>query len=268
MSGFFKRLISGLIIGVAGIVPGLSGGVIAAALGLYEPAILALTGFIKRPRQNACFLLPLIIGAGAGMILFGNVVGWLMEKASAEVLFLFFGLVGGSIPSVLKEANAHGFRFRYIWATIMALIAVLAVDFMGSLVTAADNTAAWDMGHGVFYGMILALGTIVPGISSSFLLIYLGAYQAYLNAIAACDFAVLRPLALGFLIAATPLIKLVEIFFRRHHGASYYAVLGFLLGSMIIVFPGLARGWQMLADMLLLCSGIVASLLLLKLNQH
>lgn len=268
MSGFMKRLISGLIIGVAGIIPGLSGGVIAAALGLYEPAILALTGIFKKPRQNTCFLLPLIIGAGAGMILFGNVVGWLMETASDEVLFLFFGLVGGSLPSVIKEANTQGFRLRYIWATVIALTAVLALDFWGSLVAAADNTAAWDMGHGIFYGMILALGTIVPGISSSFLLIYLGAYQGYLNAIAAVDFAVLGPMALGFMIAALPLIKMVEIFFRRYHGASYYAVLGFLIGSMVIVFPGLAGGWKMLADMLLLCSGIVASLLLLKLNRY
>lgn len=268
MSGFLKRLISGLIIGVAGIVPGLSGGVIAAALGFYEPAILALTGFIKRPRPNAFFLLPLIIGAGAGMLLFSNVVSRLMETASDEVLFLFFGLVVGSLPSVLKEANAQGFRFRYIWATVMALIAVLAVDFMGSFVASADNNAVWDMGHGIFYGMILALGTIVPGISSSFLLIYFGAYQGYLNAIASVDFEVLGPIALGFMIAAAPLIKLVEIFFRRYHGFSYYAVLGFLLGSMLIIFPCPAGGWQMLADMLLLCSGIVASLLLLKLNRY
>jgi len=268
MSDFFKRLIFGLIIGIAGIIPGLSGGVIAAAMGLYEPTVIALTGLFKEPKKNACFLLPFLIGAAAGVLLFSNVVGWLMDTAANQVLFLFFGLVGGSIPSVLKEANAKGFRLRYIGAFMIAMIFVLALDYLGSITTSVAQSATWDMKHEIFYGMIMALGTIVPGISFSFILIYFGAYAGLLAAIAAFDFAVLGPIVLGFIIAAIPLIKLVEIFFRKHHGASYYAVLGFLIASMVVVFPGLAEGWQLFRDMLLLCLGILASFMLLRLNHQ
>jgi putative membrane protein len=216
---FIKKFLFGLLIGIAAVTPGLSGGVIAAAMGLYEPGVRTVAGFFKHPRESVIFLLPLGAGAGAGILVFSNLMQWLIERAPYQVMFLFFGLVAGSLPSVVRQANRKGFHLRYIWAMAIALGLVLCADWLGGMVQ-TGSAASWDFGHAVLYGIVLAVGTIVPGISSSFMLMYLGAYEGLLKSISTFDIPALLPLGIGFLIGAAALIKLVEVLFRRYPGAS------------------------------------------------
>ena len=107
---FIKKLLLGLALGIASITPGISAGVIAAAAGIYEPAVRALVNFRKEYRQSFRFLFPLGLGVAAGILLFSRVWQQLMFTAEFRVLYVFLGLVAGSIPALFKEANCHGFR--------------------------------------------------------------------------------------------------------------------------------------------------------------
>lgn len=263
---FIRRALIGLVIGIASITPGVSGGVIAAAVGIYEPAVYAISNLHKNLKKNILFLLPLGIGVGAGILLFSNIIKYLYAQWPFEVLYLFFGLVAGSIPSVVRIANEKGFRFRYLWVSILALGLVLAAAFLENMTSGQGIGSSWSFISALLYGIILAVGTIIPGISSSFILMYLGVYNDLLSAIAVIDLTKLIPVGLGFCIGVLPLIKLAQMLFERSRAAAYYGVLGFLVGSMVAVFPGLHTGWQLMIDLLLFLTGIAVSFALLSLN--
>jgi len=263
---FLERTLLGLVIGVASITPGVSGGAIAAAMGIYEPAVRAISDLRKNLRQNILYLIPLGIGAGVGVLLFSRVVEYLYGRWPCEILYLFFGIVAGSIPSLVRIANEKGFKPRYLWATGIALSVVLLAAFFEGGAPGAQAGLGFGFLEAVFYGMVLALGTIVPGISTSFILMYLGVYDDLLAAIAGMRVITLLPVALGFCAGALPLIRLANLLFKRFRAASYYGVLGFLAGSMIAVFPGLQSGWQLALDLALFAAGTAAGLALVRLD--
>ncbi|MHB8962822.1 MAG: undecaprenyl phosphate translocase family protein [Saccharofermentanales bacterium] len=268
-SGFVKKVIVGAVIGAAAIAPGLNGGVLASAAGIYEPAVRAIVSLRKDFRRSFAFLLPLAIGAGVGFFLFAIALKSIMLRAQYIVIYVFIGLVIGSLPSFITEANSRGFRWRYLIGSAAALAAVIAAGILGANAPIDGTDAVPQLGviATMAYGAILAVGTVIPGISASFILMYLGVFDELLAALSRLDFKVLLPMGLGFLLMAAAIIRLVEALFRRFHGAAYYTVLGFLIGSMIIVFPGLRTGWLMAADLSLLLGSAALSYIMMRLHK-
>lgn len=252
-SNFIKKAITGFLIGIAAITPGLSGGVIAATYGLYEPIISSLVNIKKDFNKSVKFLFPLGIGAVFGILIFSTLLQSLIKNALNELIFAFLGLIAGSLPSLIKVAGSQGFKKKYLIAFFISFSFIIAFEYMAPF----DYTFS---GSGVLVyfisGSILSLGTIIPGISSSIILIKLGIYESLLSALTGfqltgCFFA-----GLGFVITALLLIKFVEFLFRKYRGFAYYAVLGFLLSSMVIVFPKFKFDLQLLLDafLFLICT--------------
>lgn len=264
---FIKKIIVGAVIGAAAIAPGLNGGVLASAAGIYEPAIRAIVNIRKDFRRSFAYLLPLGIGAGAGFFLFAFALKSIMANAQSIVIYVFIGLVIGSLPSFLVEANRKGFKKRYLIGSVLALAAVIAAGILGA--NAPQQNAATELGivNTMIYGAILAVGTVIPGISSSFILMYLGVFDKLLAALARLDIKVLLTMGLGFLLMAAAIIKLVEALFRRFHGAAYYTVFGFLIGSMVIVFPGFRTGWGLVTDLSLFFGSVAISYIVMRLHK-
>ncbi len=262
---FLTSALLGLVIGIASITPGLSGGALAAALGLYEQIIRSVSRFFNAPRKNLRFLLPIGVGAAIGIIGFSNVMDYLMQHWPEQVKWLFLGLVAGSLPSIIKTANTKGFRSRYLIFTLLALAIIPAMTGMQQ-VWPGSSDAATGTGWQVFVlsGVILAFGTIVPGISSSFILLFLGVYDDLLRAISTFNLMALALAGGGFVLGALLLLRMVEMLFDRFHSQSYYAVVGFLLASAWLIWPDLALGWKLLLDIGLFVLGIVLSLLLIR----
>lgn len=264
--GFFKRMVMGFVVGLAAVTPGLSGGVIAAAAGIYEPAIHALVNIHKEFRRSFAFLLPLALGAGPGLLLFSGVMQQLMAGAKFSVLYVFLGLVAGSLPALFREANRGGFRGRYMGVLAIALAVIL---LLGQAPAGAPNLSGQaELGfvNTMIYGGILAVGTIIPGISSSFILMYVGAYEGLLAAITGFEIRILFYLGLGFALTGLLILKQVAFIFRRFHGPAYYAVIGFLFGSMAMVFPGFREGWSLALDFTLFVVSAILSYMVMKLN--
>lgn len=262
-AGFVSNLLAGVVIGVGGILPGVSGAVMAVSFGIYRPMLDALAGLRRNFRASFIFLLPIGLGGAIGMMSGALLLDWLIERYMAPLMFLFIGLIGGGLPAFIREANeGGGFKAGYLIAVVSgALLASLLLLLEPGSPAITGQAEVLTPLQAVIAGAIIAVGAIIPGISTSFILIYLGWYAAALAAISEIRLVTLVYFGLGALLFAGLTIKLVRWLFARYHGYAYYAVLGFLLVSIALIFPGFSGGLMLLWSLLLLVAGFILAFL-------
>lgn len=249
------------------VAPGVSGGSLAVIFGLYEKITDAIADIFKDFKKNAVFFFPIALGGGVGVLAFSKVIDYLFQYFNVQVKYLFIGLMIGTLPTVFKEANRKGFRKLYMLPCIIALgmtLLAIVLENSGIDVIPEANPGIIQL---AIYGAIIGIGTIVPGISASFVLMYLGAYQIVLQGIANIDIAVLIPVGAGFAVSIVMFAKLISRLFKKAYGYTYYAVLGFVIGSIIAIFPGIAFDVRHLISVLLLAAGFCVSYSLSKYSK-
>ncbi len=262
-NGFLTRFAKGFIIGIAAILPGASGGVIAVAIGVYRPVIDALVGFFRDVKRNALFLLPLGVGGLLGLLSSSRLVEWLMENWEFPVMYALIGLVAGGVPSLVKEANQFGFKKRYLagFACGLALMLLLAA---GDKFLTGGEPWPFNGWTAALSGALIAFGTVAPGISTSFILMYMGLYEPLLSSLNRFDIPMLACAGAGALAMVLVTINLVKRMFDRHHGYAYYTVLGLLAGSIVLIFPGFSLSWMQALGIALFAGGFALTYLLCK----
>lgn len=251
---FRYRCLGGLLIGIGFILPGVSGGVMAASLGLYRPMLDAVTGLPRNFSRNVRFLTPIGLGGAAGTLLGAKALARLMTRWETPLLFLFIGFILGGVPGVLREADKEGFRPRRLWALLPGAALTLLL-----LLPCGAGPVSNGLAQSLATGGIYALGTVIPGLSASFLLIRLGWYQAALRAVGGMDIAALAPMALGFAVVAAATMQGVKWLFDHREGYAAYGTLGFMLASVGLVFPGFESGAEGWMNLLLLGIGFLAA---------
>ena len=174
MFSWITRMIKGLIIALGFILPGVSGGVLAAILGIYERMISFLAHIKDNFKENVLFFLPVGIGMILGIALFSLPVEYLLAHYKIIVLWGFAGAIIGTIPSLIKESVRESDRDRIdiaiFWLTF--ILSGLFLYFLNSLVgTLPANFLTF-----ILAGALIALGILVPGLSPSNLLLILGLY--------------------------------------------------------------------------------------------
>ena len=239
---FFSKLLAGFVIGAGAIIPGLSGGILAVSMGIYQQTIEAVTGFFKAPKKNFKFLLPLAIGGGIGWVLFMILIDKTFSKYQTEVISLFLGLVVGSIPSFIREANdGEPFKKSSIVYTIIGFV------FAFSLVVLSMITGKTEVGTpremtpllSMLCGAVVMFGVVTPGVSTSFIIINMNAYQSFLNVFAhffddpGRNIVLAGFAALGFVIVAVPMLLLARTMLRKYHRQSFYFLFGILLATLV-----------------------------------
>lgn len=255
--GMLRNLFAGFLIGIGCILPGVSGGVMAVSFGLYRPMLDAIAGFFKKPRQHACFLLPLAVGGAAGIGLGALLLGSAMVQYEGLMLCLFTGFILGGVPDLLSEAERkERFRLSWLGSLLLGVALALPLSLFGGQ---GEPLAALSPVQAFLTGVLEGIGTLVPGVSTSFVLIRLGWYQAYLQAFSSLAADTLLLLLPGFALSALLCIRGVQWLFDRHSGHACYGVLGFLLVSVALVFPGFSRGAMFWAEGGMLVIGIVCS---------
>lgn len=278
MNGIFVKILCGVAIGIGFVLPGVSGGVIAISMGLYERMVNAIRELLKLRgiKRNVIFLLPLGIGGVIGVLLTSNVLKLIIEQHEAEVLALFCGFVLGSLPTLYEETKKGGgrrLRMRDAAAAVCGLLFVLLFEFLD---TSATAEAAATAGHALppllaaLAGAVLAIGVVIPGLSSSFLLVYLGLYKSILFAIAEIYIPTLFFAGVGFVIAAALLIFLMHYVLVRFHRISYFAILGIAVGSVLLIVPNIVQGFSWLCIPLFLAGsalGLLQSLHEIRKNR-
>lgn len=261
MKLFLKRVFCGMIIGVGAVLPGVSGGIIAVSMGLYEGMIKAISGFFSAIKANFLFLLPIGIGGvlGVGATVLG--LSRVLELYETAVLALFCGLVLGTIPSLFDEARGdERFKKRYVVSAVLGLGLILLFALLESRVGTNEKVTELGVVTAILAGAVLSIGVVIPGISSSFLLIYLGWYMAFLNAVKTIDIKTIFFLCVGFGLMALLLIKIVGYMLKRHHATSFFAIIGFVIGSVALIIPSVVEGLSWTTP-LLFFAGLAISVL-------
>lgn len=259
-----RTAVTGFFVGIGAIAPGISGGAIAVVFGLYDRITDAIAHFYRDFKQKMKFLIPLCGGAAVGVLLFSQVIAYLFSHYNAPVRILFIGLILGTLPSLFQTAVKKGFR---PWYLIPFALAAVGTVLLSRLDQFASLGTAVELSFPVLLvcGAVLGFGTIVPGVSSSFILMAAGFYEPVMEAITSLDPMKLLPLALGFGLFVLLFAKLVSFLYRVAYGFISFTVAGLLVGSIVPVVPvPFPINWMTAGAVLLAIAGGWLSYILLK----
>jgi len=221
-------------VGTGAILPGISGGVLCVAFGIYEPMMAFLAHPVESFRKYARTLVPFLIGWIAGFLLLAKAVEKLFAASSAVALMLFAGLIFGTVPALLEKASGGGEKKS--WTPFVAVLAAFYLLFSvlseGGTLSVVPNTMWY-----VFCGLVWGLSLVIPGLSSSSVLICMGLYEPMTAGIAALDFKVILPLLGGLAITVALTARLVNSLFENHYTSAVRVVTGIMIASTLMILP-------------------------------
>ncbi len=238
---FILRVVQGAIIGAGAILPGISGGVLCVVFGIYQPMMAVLAHPFKNIKLYWKMFIPIAIGWAAGFVGLAGVIAKLLSMNAAVIVSLFVGLIIGTFPGLLREGAKNG-RSKGMWVAL-AVSTVALLAFFYTLKFSTSTTVAPSFGWYIFCGVLWGISLIVPGMSSSSLLMFLGLYQPMSAGIATLDPNVLIPFAIGIISTVVLLARLVNNLFEKHYGVAFYCVVGFVIASTIPIIPLSFAGW-------------------------
>lgn len=265
--GFLFRMIQGAFIGLGAVLPGISGGVLCVVFGIYKPIMELLSHPFKNFKTHVPKLLPVILGLGIGFLGIANLLSFFLEKYPAPSVCLFVGLIGGMLPSLLREAGEKGrSKGSYVSMFVaMAITFAVLLTLQFASVTITPNFV-WYL----FCGFCLALSVIAPGMSFSTLLMPLGLYTPFVDGIGHLNMSVLIPGGIGALVTVILLAKAVNALFDRYYSLAFHAIVGIVIAATVMIIPytsfAVSVG-QCVANVVCLLVGVVAALLLDRFNQ-
>jgi len=259
------RLLKGVLVGIGFITPGLSGGVLAVVFGIYEPLMRFLGDLREKFIKNVLFFIPVGIGGIIGVVAFSAVVDFAFQNYAAQFTWLFIGFIAGTFPSLFKTAGKKG-REGWHWV-VLGLSAVGSVFLMRWLENMTNVQLTPSFSNWLLSGAMIGLGVVVPGMSPSNFLIYLGLYQPMASGIRNLDLGVIVPLALGLILCVLLLARIISWLFKKFYTVMYHLILGIVVGSTIVIIPEGVRGWTIAVCAVLFIVGALVSYGLAKLDE-
>jgi putative membrane protein len=218
-------------------VPGVSGGTMAILLGIYDKLIGAISNFLKDIKGNTLFLMKFCIGSGVGIGSLAFVIKWLLVKFPFPVSFFFLGAVIGGIPALYKKTKESRLKITSGIYFLIGLVVVISIGFLpaGNF----DISSGSGIAHLLMLlitGIIIALALVLPGISTSHMLLVLGMYDAMLSAITKFDIVYIGILGVSTLIGIFLITKPIEWTMKKFPHQTYCMIIGFVLGSTSEIF--------------------------------
>ena len=230
-----KNFICGAAIGGGAILPGISGGVLCVVFGVYRAIMELFSHPVKAIKKNWKMFLFVGLGWVFGFWIFAKVIEFLFAKSEMMATWLFIGLIIGTVPALYKEAGKHGRSkgsFISMFVAFATLTGILTYVQYGEFVQVTPS-----FGWYVFSGALWGLSIVVPGMTSSSILMSLGIYQDLNSGIASFDMGVMIPWVIGMFGTAILLARLVTYFFDKFYSLSFHAVLGIVLASTVVIIP-------------------------------
>ena len=234
---FIIDFLKGVIIGAGCILPGISSGVLCVIFGIYEKLLNSVLNFLKDIRKNFKFLLPIILGAIIGILLFSNMLNYLLYKYPLQTKSIFIGLIFGGIIILFKDINKkEKFKIKNSFYICISLIIGIILVFLEN--RAANNFIQnTNYIYLVFSGFLMSIGIVVPGVSSTIILMLLGIYPLYLNSISNLYLPVLIPIGIGVISGSIIFMKIIKYLLDNFYVQTMYVIMGFTLGSIAVLFP-------------------------------
>ncbi|MBT6120492.1 DUF368 domain-containing protein [bacterium] len=261
-----KTIFHGFCIGIANIIPGISGGTLAVILGIYEKLIASIysifTFSFKEISKNLGFLIKIGIGVILGVASLSKFLEYALTASPQPVFMFFFGLILGSIPIVFKISNIKKIHWPEAIVGLVTLCSMIALFFL-SPPPPTDETTNSILFFGIS-GFIAAGTMVIPGISGSLILLYLGAYKPIVHAISSFNIQIIGIVGLGAICGILFFSSFIHWLFKKYHNIAYMAVMGFLVGSLFKLWPGIALDISSLLSVCLGISGYFIATLLQK----
>lgn len=229
------RFVKGMFIGSGFILPGVSGGALAAIFGIYERIIRFLANITKNFKENVLFFIPVGLGALTGIVILSFGVSFLLGNFETIILWFFVGCIVGTAPSLWKEAGKQGRSQKDYMILSVSFLLGLILLFLGkqSFSGAVDPSfIAWFIS-----GALIALGVLVPGLSPSNFIVYMGLYTAMADGFKSLDLSVIIPIGIGGLVTVLLLSKVIEAIFERYYSYFFHFIVGIVLASTIMIIP-------------------------------
>lgn len=268
------NILKGFAMGTSDLVPGVSGGTIALLLGIYNQFIASISGiFSRRFWPSFTFLIPIIIGMLLAMGSLSNLFNYLLSQHHIPTMFFFGGLIIGIVPYLLKISNYKmSFTTKHYMMVIAGIAILIVITLMNNSDKHAGETLTLSTGLIIKYfiaGMCASSAMLLPGISGSFMLLVFGVYGTVMLAISEVvklNFAGLPILlAVGFGVLAGFIIssKIIQYFLTHHKLMTFALIIGFVVGSLFAVFPGLPTNIVMwFVSLVVFIIGFIVSLTL------
>ncbi len=250
MLEFLKAAVKGVVIGVANVIPGVSGGTMMVSMGVYDTIIASITGLLKHFWKSVKTLLPYILGALVGIVALASVLTYLFDNFPLPTATAFIGLILGGLAPLLKQidmkkAGAGAVLLFLVFLALIVFLAILNPTESGTVVAFSWGQAAVLL----MMGVVASATMIIPGVSGSMMLMLLGYYRTVINAVSALKDAlfggglsaaveplkILLPFALGIVIGIYAVAKLIEWLLNRYPVYTYSAILGLVVASPVAV---------------------------------
>jgi len=257
----------GAAIGAANTVPGVSGGTIAVVTGIYDRLVAAIGDFFSpRWKEHLFFLAPVLAGVLFGIAGFAWVIDFGLTTYPEQTFFFFVGLIGGSVPFVYHQVGdappRPGDAILALFAFGILLVqAILGEPPMSDPITTVSVATLVPL----LVAGVLATGTmIIPGVSGSFVLLIIGMYSTFLQAVRQGNIPVLGVLIIGAAVGIVAVSKVMDLLLRRFHRRTYWFILGLVAGSIVGIWPGVTSIASALGDIVAAVVGGALALLLGK----
>ena len=260
-SYFFK----GIAVGIAMIIPGVSGGTLAVILKIYDDLINAVNQIFKHFKDSMKVILPVLLGAVVGFIALVFPLKWGLEHCPLIVVTLFVGFIVGSLPSLYKNVSGKESPISFIWGVIfLALMIGLCFLPSANVNTISLNVGTWF--YLVLIGFIVSSALVAPGISGSMLLMVLGFYESILNIVSEIikfqnlghNILILIPLAIGIVLGFFIVSFIMGKLLKHYPVPTYFAIMGLIVGSIACIYTKTFSDYEVVLDALQISLSILS----------
>lgn len=281
MKEFIVNILRGMVIGIANVIPGVSGGTMMVSMGIYDKLILVLTHFIRRMKEAIALLVPILVGMLLSIAIFAKIFSEILfPRFPLQTNLFFIGLILGGLPVIYGKVKGNTIRIPQIIAFILFFVMVVGFALVGEG-GGSSADISFSVGNVIKLfgvGVIAAATMVIPGVSGSMIMMILGYYNtiidtinAFINALKAFDiaaildtFVVLVPFGFGVLAGIVAVAKLIEFMLKKFPLVTYWAIIGLIVASpfaiLIMMEVGTVGVVEILTGVVLLAVGFLISL--------
>lgn len=247
MKDFLINILKGMVIGLANIIPGVSGGTMMVSMGIYDKLILLLTHFVKKFKEAMALLVPLGIGMLLAIVVLSKVITKMFDAIPLQTTLLFIGLIIGGLPVIYKRVKGKKVGVVQVLAFAAFFVLVVGLSLVGEGQTkSADVTLSFVNVLKLFLAGVLAAATmVIPGVSGSMVMMIIGYYTVIIGTISGLVDAlhpfdlvqivscctVLIPFGIGVLVGIVAVAKLLEFILKKYETTAFWAIMGLVIAS-------------------------------------
>ncbi len=262
--------LKGTVIGIANMVPGVSGGTIAVLLGIYDELMEAFGAFFSSAggwRRNLLFLFPVVLGVVIGTIGFARIIGFLLDNYPLQTNLFFIGLIVGSLPHLVQHIDRSVVRHKPVLCVGLFVVGAASVLAMGladppSATEPMTDTSLQTLLIILLAALVSSFALAIPGLSGSFILLLLGLYTTMQTAFSSLNWILISVFILGNLIGIAMIARAIHWLLRRYHTLTYAVIIGLVLGSIASLWQPLPLDGVGATAVAAGAAGIVAAWLL------